>query len=63
LIETAGFLIAALTLIVLASRGDAQSRLADVVAFAALLTVAAGVIFVWALGLPLPLLPDVTGFQ
>ncbi len=61
LIERAGFLVAAPALILLASRGDPRSTLSDVVTFAALLTVVASLIFVWALGLPLALWPEFIG--
>jgi hypothetical protein len=63
LIDTAGFLIAAPTLILLASRGDPRSTLSEVVTLAALLTSAAALLFVWGLGLPLRLMPDVIGLQ
>lgn len=63
LTETAGFLIAAPALILLASRGDPRSTLSEVLALAGFLTGAAALIFVWALGVPLPLWPGSIGAQ
>ena len=57
-IERTGFLVAAPVLILLASRGDPRSTPSDTLKLAVLLTVAAALIFVWALGLPLPLVTD-----
>jgi hypothetical protein len=56
-VERAGLLIASALLIVLASFDEARRRPFDVVSLALVLAIGATALFVWMLGLPLPVVP------
>ena len=62
LVERAGILLAAIALVVTSSCARAGGRWRDVALVALALSLLAVLVFVWALGVPLPVLPQPLGW-
>ena len=62
LVERAGILLAAMALVIISSCARAGGRWRDAALLALVLSLLATAIFVWALGVPLPVLPPPIGW-